>query len=103
MAKIGIARLKEIIQEEIENMSLQEGADHDTATKIMSSASKLLKAIEAFKDTGSEKLKSEVGESVDNLEKILNRVVASPMQYIDTVKPTKVKKVSLRSTPKQTL
>ena len=95
MAKIGIARLKKIIQEEIEN--LHEGADHDSASKIMSSATKLLKAIESFKETSSEKVKSEMGDNLDSVEKLLNRVVSSPMQYVDTVKPPGVKKVSLRA------
>lgn len=93
MPKIGLDKLKKIIQEEMHN--LQEGADHDTASKIMSGATKLLKAIESFKSTASEKVKAEMGSNLEEVEKLLNRIAASPMQYVDATKPTS-KKVSLK-------
>lgn len=94
MAKIGISRLKKIIREELS--LLQEGEDHDSASKIMSSATKLLSAIETFKETASEKAKSEMGTNLDGVEQLLNRIVASPMQYVDATKPP-AKKVTLKS------
>jgi DUF438 domain-containing protein len=93
MAKIGLARLKNIIREEIEN--LHEGEDHDSASKIMSSATKLLSAIESFKESASEKAKAEMGTNLEGVEQLLNRIAASPMQYVDATKPP-VKKVSLK-------
>lgn len=93
MPKIGLEKLKKIIQEEM--LNLHEGADHDTAAKIMSGASKLLKAIEAFKNTASEKVKAEMGSNLEEVEKLLNRIAASPMQYVDATKPT-ARKVSLK-------
>ena len=93
MAKIGLARLKKIIREEIEN--LHEGEDHDSASKIVSGATKLLNALESFKETASEKVKAEIGSNLDGLEQILKRVVSSPMQYVDVTKPP-VQKVTLK-------
>lgn len=98
MAKIGISRLKKIIREEIEN--LYEGADEDAASKIMSSATKLLNAIESFKESSSEKLKSELGSNLDGVEQLLKRVVASPMQYVDVTSPGP-KKVTLKPEKKE--
>lgn len=92
MPKIGLDRLKKIIREELEN--LYEGEDHDSASKIMSSATKLLNAIESFKESASEKVKAEMVD-LEKVEQILQRVISSPMQYVDTSKPP-AKKVSLR-------
>ena len=98
MAKIGISRLKKIIREEIEN--LYEGADEDAASKIMSSATKLLNAIESFKENSSEKLKAELGSNLDGVEQLLKRVVASPLQYVDVTAPGP-KKVTLKPEKKE--
>ena len=93
MPKIGLEKLKKIIREEMSR--LDEGEDHDTAAKIMSSATKLLSAIESFKESASEKVKAEIGVHLEETEKVLQRVVASPMQYVDVAKPV-VKKVTLK-------
>lgn len=93
MAKIGISRLKKIIREELS--MIHEGEDHDSASKIMSSATKLLSAIETFKETASEKAKAEMGTNLDGVEQLLNRIVASPMQYVDATKPP-TKKITLK-------
>lgn len=77
-----------------------EGTDHDTASKIMSGATKLLSAIETFKETASEKVKSEIGSNLDGVEQLLNRIVASPMQYVDVTAPGP-KKVSLKPEKKE--
>lgn len=93
MAKISLQTLKKIIQEEVAN--LHEGVDHDTASKVMSAATKLLSAIESFKDNASEKAKAEMGSNLDSVEQLLNRIVASPMQYVDATKPP-AQKVTLK-------
>lgn len=98
MAKIGISSLKRIIREELQN--IYEGADEDAAAKTMSGATKLLKAIESFKETSSEKVKSEVGSNLDGVEQLLKRIVASPMQYVDAVVPGP-KKVTLKPEKKE--
>jgi hypothetical protein len=98
MAKIGISRLKTIIREELQN--IYEGADEDAASKIMSGASKLLNAIESFKETASEKVKAEVGSNLDGVEQLLKRIVASPLQYVDVTAPGP-KVVSLKPQKKE--
>lgn len=98
MAKIGISRLKKIIREELEN--LREGDDHDAASKIMSAATKLLGAIESFKESASEKAKAEMGSNLEGIEKLLNRIVSSPMQYVDATNPP-AKMVSLKPEKKE--
>ena len=82
-----------MIKEEIEKLS--EGDDHETGAKIMKSASGLLKEIEKFKKETSEKVRSDVASHLDALEASLNRIVNSPMQYVDVAKPT-AKKVTLK-------
>ena len=98
MAKIGISRLKQIIREELQNIN--EGADEETAAKMAQAASKLLGSIEDFKEAASEKVKSEVGSHLDNVEQLLKRIVASPMQYVDAASPP-VKIVSLKPEKKE--
>jgi uncharacterized protein YicC (UPF0701 family) len=94
MPKIGLDKLKQIIREEMSR--LHEGAEHDAAAKIMSGASKLLNAIESFKESSSEKVKADLSSHLEETEKILKRIVASPMQYVDSAEPVE-KKVTLRS------
>lgn len=93
MPKIELNRLKEIIQEEV--TLLREGESEDSAAKIMSTSTKLLKAIETFKKSASEVAKSELGTNLETVERVLKRIASSPMQYIDQTKPP-TKKVSLR-------
>lgn len=85
MPKIDLDRLRTIIREEL-SANLLEGADHDAASKQMSSAAKLLSALESFKETASEKIKAELGQCLEDMDKLLNRVIASPMQYVDATK-----------------
>lgn len=98
MAKIGISRLKQIIREELQNIN--EGTDEESAAKMAQSASKLLSAIESFKESASEKVKSEVSAGLDGVEQLLKRVVASPMQYVDVTSPGP-KKVTLKPEKKE--
>lgn len=94
MPSIGLKRLKQIIREEIETLS--EDVDRDAGTKLMSSANKLLKAVEAFKSTSTEKVNSELGTSLDEVEKFLKRIVDSPMMYVDNTSVPVEKKVTLK-------
>jgi hypothetical protein len=106
MSKIHLNELVRIIREELK-ANLKEGADHDAASKQMTSATKLLGALESFKETASEKIKSELGQCIEDMEKLLNRVIASPMQYVDTVKQKEPqalgKKVTLKPSKTQNL
>lgn len=93
MPKITITELRKIIAEEIQ--SLREGANEDQAASMASNASKLLKAIESFKEVATAKAKADMGDHVEEAEKLLKRIVASPMQYIDAPKPV-AQKVTLK-------
>lgn len=99
MSKIHVSRLKQIIREELG--MIHEGEDHDAATKIMGAATKLLSAIESFKEAASEKVKAELTD-LNSVESILKRVIASPMQYVDATK-VPVKKVTLKAQTDKTL
>jgi hypothetical protein len=97
MSKITLPRLKEIIQEELN--ALKEGEDYDTASKVMSSAAKLLSAIGSFKESASASAMSTVSPHIESLEEALKQIAGSPLQYVDAPKPV-AKKVSLRPTGK---
>lgn len=101
MPKIELTRLKKIIREEM--ALLHEGDDHDAAAKNMTNAAKLLKAIEAFKESTSSVAKGELGMHLEEVEKTLNRIVQSPMKYVDvTTPPTQKQKVVTLKPEKKT-
>lgn len=97
MSKITVIALRKIIFEEIKN--LKEGINEDSAASLAFDASKLLKALESFKESATVKSKADLGNHLDEVEKILKRIITSPMQYIDVTKSV-VKKVSLKSSEK---
>lgn len=108
MSKLTVAQLRKIISEEVQ--ILREGEKEDQAAAMATAASKLLKAIETFKSAASAKAKSNADPSGTSLEKhlqeaekMLKRIVASPMVHVDGPKmpqapaPTEApKKVSLK-------
>ena len=92
MPKITTTRLRQIINEEL--LKLHEGDREDQAAAMATAASKLLKAIEAFKSAASAKAKSTMdggGSSLEKhlkeSEKMLKRIVASPLEHVDGQKP----------------
>lgn len=94
MPKIDIKRLQQIIQEEVS--VLREGDDHKTGAKVMTATANLLTAVEAFKNNASEKAKSSTMKCIQDLENLLNMIVANPMNYVDTIKEPQFKKVTLK-------
>jgi hypothetical protein len=88
MPKLTISQLRKIISEEVQ--VLREGEKEDQAAAMAQNASKLLKAIESFKSVASAKAKSGADSSGASLEKhlletekMLKRIVASPLEYVD--------------------
>lgn len=88
MHKLTISQLRKIISEEVKILS--EGEKEDQAAAMAQNASKLLKAIEAFNSVASAKAKSTSspsGEALDkhlvDVEKLLKRIVGSPLEYVD--------------------
>lgn len=100
MPKITVTRLKEIISEEISNASdPSKNEDFEAAAKVMSSAAKLLSAMQTFKESSTGTALAAISSHADGLEAVLKQIAASPMQYVDSQKPV-VKKVSLKPTGK---
>lgn len=99
MPKLTISELRKIILEE--TRALREGDAEDQAAEMVSSASKLLKAIEAFNDSISdkEKVKADVDPHVEELKKHLKRMIQSPMVYASSPKRV-IKKVSMKPVEK---
>lgn len=88
MPKLTISQLRKIISEEVK--TLKEGDREDQAASMATTASKLLKAIELFNGVASAKAKSNMNSSGTSLEKhlqetekMLKRIVASPLEHVD--------------------
>jgi hypothetical protein len=85
MHKITAKQLKQIIKEEIQNLTEEHDASDITAgSKVMKSAADLIRAINSFKESSSESAKSHVGiASLDELASKLDNVAKNAMSYID--------------------
>ena len=104
--KVEISRVRQIIKEEIEAVSLldqkmineelsasqKKEVDHEGITKVTSSSSKLLTALAAFKENATESQIETSGKCIDELKKLLETMVEGPGRYVVSVKqgPTKV-------------
>lgn len=85
MPTIQLKRLKQIVKEELMRKLLAEGELEKSAIDHASAATKCLDAIEKYKEVATSKALAEMQEELDSVEKILNRVVASPLQYADAI------------------
>jgi len=88
MPNLTISQLRQIISEEVR--ILREGDKEDQAAAMATTASKLLKAIESFRSAASAKAKSSMDSAgislekhLQETEKMLKRIVSSPMQHVD--------------------
>lgn len=93
-SKISIDRLRKIIAEEYET-ALNEQVDHSSIRDIVNVASKLLAAVEAFKEKAPAPAINAVTPGLSELEKTLENMVASPGSYVPQVKK-EPKRVSLK-------
>jgi hypothetical protein len=90
--KINLTDLRRIVREELK---LNEAVDHAAIRDIVTDASKLLAAVEAFNSTASESAKNALVPHIDKIEKVLEDMVSTPGSYV--AKPKLVpKKVTLR-------
>jgi len=95
-AKITNARLREIIKEELAKQQIDEAVDHASMSAVATSASKLLAAVESFKEKASAHAINAVTPGLAELEKTLENMVSNPGSYV--MKPkVEPKKVSLRA------
>ena len=95
MPKLTISQLRKIISEEVK--ILREGDKEDQAAAMAKAAAALLKAIESFKSAASAKAKSSMDSAglslekhLQESEKMLKRIVGSPLQHVDGPKTSVV-------------
>lgn len=91
MPKIALEKLKQIIREEVQIVET-EGEQRKNASSLFDAASKCLDSIEKYQTLSNEKTNSEMGDALERVTQVLKRIVSSPMQYVDIVKPEVTKK-----------
>ena len=89
---VSLERLKAIIAEEIDKVNEQ--VDHKTINSIVGVASKLLAAVEQFKEKAPPAAINATTPHLGELEKVLENMLSSPGSYVPRVKK-EPKKVSL--------
>jgi len=95
-AKINLQQLRRIIKEELEAATVNEVVDHKSINSVVGVASKLLAAVEAFKEKAPPAAINAVTPHLSQLEKVLENMVSSPGSYVPQPKK-EPKKVSLKA------
>lgn len=102
MPKISSERLREIIKEELvaakkadRARTVAEGVDHTAIRDVVTVASKLLAAVEAFKAKAAPAAVNAVTPHLGTIEKVLEDMVSTPGSYVARPK-LEPKKVSLK-------
>jgi len=86
MPKIHVNRLKTIVRQEVlRHKMLHENEERKVALDHADAAAKCLDAIEKYKETSSAKAMGEMEDALGSVEKVLNRIVASPLEYADVM------------------
>lgn len=91
--KISMTKLRTIIQQEL--ASVNEAVDHKSINGIVGVASKLLAAVEGFKEKAPPAAINAVTPHLSQLEKVLENMLSSPGSYVPQPKK-EPKKVSLK-------
>lgn len=97
MKKISVSMLRDCIVEVLDESNkddLNESIDHDAVKNIVTAASKLLSAVEAFRDSANGSMTSSVVPQLDQLQGALENMVENPGSYVDRNEPQK--KITLR-------
>lgn len=89
--KITLPQLRRLIREE-----LKEAVDHKSINSVVGVASKLLAAVEQFKEKAPPAAINAVTPHLSELEKVLENMVSSPGSYVPMPKK-EPKKVSLKA------
>ncbi len=97
--KINIKDLRRIIKEEV--AALEEVVDHAGISKVVQGASKLLAAVEAFKESAPPSAINAVTPHIDQLAIVLEDMVSTPGSYVAVVKK-EPQKVSLKAVKSST-
>lgn len=95
-AKINLKNLRRLIQEEMASASVNEAVDHKSINSVVGVASKLLAAVESFKEKAPPAAINAVTPHLSELEKSLENMLASPGSYVPQPKK-EPKVVSLKA------
>lgn len=92
MSSFTEARLRQIIIEELQALHV-EAVDHEGVKIVVNGASKLLKAIEAFKNDANIAMTNAVTPNIDEVAAVLESMISTPASYVDqkAVEPKVVK------------
>jgi len=90
--KVSLQRLKQLIAEETQK--IDEQVDHKSINGIVGVASKLLAAVEAFKEKAPPAAINATTPHLGELERVLENMLSSPGSYVPRIKK-EPKKVSL--------
>lgn len=93
--KMTLPQLRRLIREE-HAAALKEAVDHKTINSIVGVVSKLLAAVEAFKEKAPPAAINATTPHLAELEKTLENMARSPESYVPVVKK-EPKKVSLKA------
>ena len=93
-AKLKLSDLRRMVNEEL--LLLRESIDHAAIRDVVTGASKLLAAVEAFKSSASPSATNAVTPHLDELAKVLEDMVSTPGSYVPKQK-VQPKKVTLRA------
>ncbi len=95
--KITESDLRQFIVDELSQ--LREGVDHEGVKHVVTAASKLLKACEAFKDDPTVAMTNATTPHLDKLISVLESMISAPGSYVNPAKPKPKKVVKLRRSP----
>lgn len=93
-AKITLPQLRRLIREEA--AAMHEVVDHKSINSVVGVASKLLAAVESFKEKAPPAAINAVTPHLSELEKVLENMVSSPGSYVPMPKK-EPKRVSLKA------
>ncbi len=105
--EISEERLRKIVIEEFKaererRKALKEAVDHKSINSVVTVASKLLAAVEVFKEKAPHAAVNATTPHLSELEKVLENMVSSPGSYVPTPKK-EPQKVSLKAVKKEGL
>jgi hypothetical protein len=93
--KISLLRLRQLIKEELAQGAVNEQVDHKSINAVVGVASKLLAALEGFKEKAPPAAINATTPHLGELEKVLENMLSAPGSYVPQPKK-EPKKVSLK-------
>ncbi len=87
-------QVRRIIREELVRV-VAEDVDHEGITSVVSGASKLLKALTAFRETATADAVNAVSPAIDDISRSLEDMVSNPGSYV--ARPSTQRSVSFKA------